>query len=407
VGFIGHNINKWKKHFACRLGVVMVSVIILTACTQVFNQNANATPDRPLDASNPIDPLSETAVISLTLQAPTLVPTIFPTITSSPTVFFTATSTKPPPFLPSFSYKFSNPDVKPENYVSETCNYLEQRWGTEKSQPGTVVVPIMYHSVRNAGKPLIDNTSVSEEYFLETLDHAKALGFETITTEQLVGFLFHNDPIPPRSMILIIDDRRLGVVRDHFMPVLEKYDWTVTMAYITGVPPESEWQELEELYASGQLDIQAHGFLHNGSTYFTEWTEPEMIKQEIDDPVHVIQAHFGKKPLAFIWPGGNFTSPAIAQAHESGYKIGFTAYSRGALMYNWIPLGAEERKMDDPLMVLPRYWSTAAFINLDEAVQISKQAISFAADNQASEYEYYQKYCQGTLPRLTPVLEGN
>ena len=273
------------------------------------------------------------------------------------------------------------------------------RWDPEKSKPGTIVVPVMYHSVRQAGKPVTDPLTVSHEYFISTMNHAKILGFETITVEQLSAFLKNNDPIPPRSMILIIDDRRPGVVRDHFLPVLEENDWTVTLAYITGLANDAEWKTLEQLNSSNRLDVQAHGFLHNGSTYFTEWTKPEVIIQEVYDPIPLIEEHFGKRPTAFIWPGGNFTSDAIAVVHEAGYQIGFTANARGPLMFNWIPLGEPEIEVNDPLMVLPRYWSNSAYINLDDAVEISSQAVVFAEKNRAQEYRWYEAFCRG-YPKL-------
>ena len=86
----------------------------------------------------------------------------------------------------------------------DTCQYLSNRWGEDKSEPGTIVVPVMYHSVRKSGRPLVDEMQVSQEYFEYTMDYAKKMGFETITTEELVGFLYNNEPIPTLSMILII-----------------------------------------------------------------------------------------------------------------------------------------------------------------------------------------------------------
>ena len=54
-------------------------------------------------------------------------------------------------------------------------------------------------------------------------------------------------------------------------------------------------------------------------------------------------------------------------AHQRGCELGFMSYSRGLLLFNWIPLGQEERAVKDPLKVLPRAWSSALNVNLDEA----------------------------------------
>lgn len=331
------------------------------------------------------------------------------TIKSTSTNTSTPTATVTPFEINVFDTRKLLSDVQSTSYIDNQCAYLMTRWESNKSEPGTIVVPVMYHSVRQAGRPVTNPLTVSHEYFISTMNHAKKLGFETITVEQLTGFLKNNDPIPTLSMILIIDDRRPGVVRDHFLPVLEENDWTVTLAYITGLANEWEWQELERLNSENRLDVQAHGFLHNGATYFTEWTEPEVINTEVYNPIPIIEEHFGKRPTAFIWPGGNFTSEAIKVVHEADYQLGFTAYSRGPLMYNWIPLGDPEIKVNDPLMVLPRYWSNTAYIALDDAVEISTQAVAFAEKNRAQEYQWYEAFCQGypELKEITMEEKGN
>jgi peptidoglycan/xylan/chitin deacetylase (PgdA/CDA1 family) len=234
---------------------------------------------------------------------------------------------------------------------------------------------------------------VTQEYFEYTMQYAEQLGFETITTEELIGFLYHNDPIPKYSMILIIDDRRLGVVREHFMNYLDKYDWTVTLAYITGVATELEWMEFDRLNVNNRLDLQAHGFMHNADTYITEHTPNEIIEQELYSPIPIIKEKAGRRPDAFIWPGGNFTAESVQMAREAGYQVGFTVYARGPLMYNWIPLGSSEIKVNDPLLVLPRFWSSSATLNLERAVEISTIAKQFAEENEEQEKIWFQNYC--------------
>jgi hypothetical protein len=316
--------------------------------------------------------------------------TVSPSVTPSPTNNPTPTNT--PNKLANFSYDFRPNEVSAQTYL-DTCEYLANRWGEGKSKPGTIVVPVMYHSVRKSGRPLLDNMQVSQEYFEYTMDYAEKMGFETITTEELIGFLYNNAPIPQLSMILIIDDRRLGVVKEHFMKYLDENDWTVTLAYITGVATDFEWREFDRLNIDNRLDLQAHGFLHNGETYITEFTSVDVIEEELYAPISIIEEHAGRRPSAFIWPGGNFTTESVQMAREAEYEIGFTVYSRGPLMYNWIPLGAEEKKVQDPLLVLPRFWSSSAAINLEKAVEISIQAQEFAEDNKAKEKIWFENYC--------------
>jgi peptidoglycan/xylan/chitin deacetylase (PgdA/CDA1 family) len=323
-------------------------------------------------------------------KTPTLTPSTTPSLTQTPT------QTSTPFSLTNFSFDFRPSEVSAQQYLDQ-CEYLSNRWGEEKSKPGTIVVPIMYHSVRKSGRPLQDEMQVTQEYFEYTMEYAEKLGFETITTEELIGFLYHNEPIPQYSMILIIDDRRLGVVQEHFMKFLDEYDWTVTLAYITGVASEFEWMEFERLNVNNRLDLQAHGFLHNAETYITEFTPKDVIEQELYAPIPIIEEKTGRRPEAFIWPGGNFTTESVQMAREAGYKVGFTVYSRGPIMYNWIPLGTTEKKVGDPLLVLPRFWSSSATINLENAIEISELAQKFAEENKKKEELWFQNYCSDFL----------
>ncbi|HMK09480.1 MAG TPA: polysaccharide deacetylase family protein [Anaerolineales bacterium] len=272
---------------------------------------------------------------------------------------------------------------------------MRKRWDPQGSPPGTVVLPIMYHSIREPDNMLNDNVTVSTEYFQETVALARSLGFETITTAQLAAFLADNAPIPRRSMMLIVDDRRPGVVADYLLPVAQSFDWTVTLGWIIGDTGARLWSTMESLAQSGRLDVQSHGLNHR---YIVEGMSEADMRQEIGGPVPILKKHFGYRPTAFIWPGGNFTAGSVAVAREEGYQLGFTAFSRGPILFNWVPLGEPERAVNDPLMVLPRAWSPAATVNLQQAASVGDQAARFAEEQRAGEAAWYLRSCGGALP---------
>ena len=122
-------------------------------------------------------------------------------------------------------------------------------------------------------------------------------------------------------------------------------------------------------------------------------TPLDQIQNKIWNSTQVLEDHFGVRPIAFIWPGGNFTPLSVQIARQGGDELGFSAYSRGPLLFNRIPLGEEERVVNDPLMVLPRAWSSAVNVNLDEAVKIGEQAAAFAEQNFQKETDWYRIYC--------------
>ena len=127
--------------------------------------------------------------------------------------------------------------------------------------------------------------------------------------------------------------------------------------------------------------------------------------------IDAFKDHFNKVPIAIIWPGGGFSARSIQLARQVGYQLGFTVNARGPLMFDWVPLGDKitpvhgttwqpEGPMNDPLMVLPRYWDTDALKHLDDIVKISQDATAYAQLNQATEQDYYDIVC---APALGPI----
>ncbi|MCJ7695733.1 MAG: polysaccharide deacetylase family protein, partial [Anaerolineaceae bacterium] len=320
---------------------------------------------------------------------PSLTATPVPTATLTPTSTLTPTITPTPWELSSFSPSRLRTGVEGTSYIETTCEYLRSRWDETKSSPGTIVVPIMFHSIAQPRRVIKDNTTISMETFTNFMAYAERSGYETITTDELYDFLTTNAKIPEKSMIMILDDRRPGVT-ELFLPYLEENAWTLTLAWISSQNSDALWSQMEGYSESGYLDVQSHGYNH---IYIQPYITEEQIREEIYKPIDLIAQHFGSAPSAYIWPGGNFSQLASSIAEEAGFKLGFTASSRGPLLYNWIPLGEGEREIDNPLMVLPRFWSTAAFGALDEGIRIGEEARNAADAARESEKLWMQLYC--------------
>jgi peptidoglycan/xylan/chitin deacetylase (PgdA/CDA1 family) len=327
-------------------------------------------------------------------------PSLTPSVTVTQTALPTATQTPIPntPTITPTSWPLERfetdallPGVTPASYIENTCDFLALRWGEDKSSPGTVVVPIMFHSILPPHREVTKNEDITQAYFDHFMITANEMGFETVTTEELAGFLYENARIPEKSMILILDDRR-PATPELFMPYLEENDWTLTLAWpTTDATNDSVWQQMERLAESGRLDVQSHGHDH---IYIQDFTPLEDVQEEIYAPLEVIPEHFGTTPLAMMWPGGNFTAEAIGMAKEAGYRLGFTAFSRGPLLFNWIPLGDVEQTGGNPLFVLPRYWSMGAVYALEHAAAIGEAASAQAEAVREQELRYYALFCE-------------
>jgi len=97
-------------------------------------------------------------------------------------------------------------------------------------------------------------------------------------------------------------------------------------------------------------------------------------------------------------------------ARQYGYRLGFTINPRGPIMYNWVPLADQpdparpaylpEGYVNDPRMVLPRYWPYQVQANLDTVRNIGDDAAAYAEQNKATELEYYDIMCSPTLGQI-------
>jgi peptidoglycan/xylan/chitin deacetylase (PgdA/CDA1 family) len=371
----------------------------ISACSRADHQPVTPTSTFQQPSATLLPPTA-TEAATFTVEAepfPTVSPTPAPpTVTATPT--YPPSPTLHPPPLGIFTHSLLRPYVLPEAYLSDPCEYLRLRWGPGKAKPGSVVVPIMFHGIRAEGKAISegDDISITVEQFNAFVSYAQSQGFATITTQQLRDFLYENSYIPPRSMILIVDDRRPGTVEEYFLPVLQANGWTVTLGWIIADTNDSLWARMENLNLTGLLDVQSHGYLHR---YIVDGMSEETIREEVGASIPIIESHFGKKPITFVWPGGNFIGQSVSIAREVGYQLAFTAYSRGPLMFNWIPQGDPEQAVGDPLMTLPRFWSTDVTLPLDTSIQIGDAAQAAAEAAWPDEAAYYQTHCGGELTR--------
>ncbi len=373
----------------------------------------------PIETPTPNQALTQAfqqALDLATRSIPTATPTITPTV-PTPTPLPSPTPLRTPsPLPPPFTSWVLDKDVIPLTYVQDRCEYLKNRWDPNKSEPGTVVMTIMYHSITKDYNTLSpDGSQVHHSDLIMALEHAHEVGFQTITATQLADFLDTNAKIPKRSLLIIVDDRkRKEYYETHFTPKLEEYGWTITNAWISAKDtPDYLWKENEEVVQAGWVDVQAHGVVHN--IPIGDYSTDEFIRTEFYGSIEAIQLHHNTTPIAFIWPGGGFTKRAVELAVEAGYRLGFTTNPRGPVMYNWIPQAAEknpdhpfwlpEIPAGNPRMTIPRYWSIDAAYRIDDVITIGDDAIAEARKNKAQELEYYDVMCKGRtgeIPTLAP-----
>lgn len=316
------------------------------------------------------------------------------------------TEIRTPPALPNqFITTLLNPLDTPHTYIQDKCQALKLKWDTKNSSPGTVLMPIMFHSITKGTVSAADQISMSD--FKKIMNDLHDMGFEAVDMQQAVDFLYNNAKIPQRSVLLIVDDRKYREYFDKtFKSYNEKWGWKVVNAWISH--PETNqllWAENSALEKEGWVDHQAHGVIHNIN--MNDNSSAEFLSGELQGSIDAMKSHFNKIPVAIIWPGGDFGKKPVEAARQFGYKVGFTINPRGPIMFNWVPLTDSTDPMrpsylpdgpiNDPLFTLPRYWDTDIRSHLDTVRNIGTAASQYAEQNKAIELEYYDIQCASTL----------
>lgn len=367
---------------------------LLAAC-----QPAVTTPDQNLVMTAAI----ETAFAQINA------PTATPQITDTPIP--TATVPRTPPALPgNYQTSFLKPEDLPRSYVTDSCQYLKNKWDSTKSTPGTVVMIIMHHRIdKDATTSNAASTTIAGSELKKLMNDLHELGFQAINMQQMADFMYDNSKIPQRSVLLIVDDRGHPDKYDTwFRPYYEKWGWPIVNAYIgkdIGDPFDNTlWQENAALSTEGWIDYQAHGYFHE--VPISDGSTDDFITAEMNGAITSIQKYFNKTPIAYIWPGGGFSKRAVEIGTQLGYKLGFTVNPRGPVMYNWIPqadtynasnpLAIPETPAGNPLMTLPRYIDINARDNIGTVIAIGDEAMAYAEQNKATELEYYDIVCAPT-----------
>lgn len=333
-----------------------------------------------------------------------------PTATAIPTKtpIPAPTAIRTPPALPAlFTTAHLNQLDIPHTYVADTCQYLFDKWNSNNAAPGTIVMVVMLHGIKQEVADVTANDITAAD-FRRMMNDLKEQGFEAINAPQMADFLDHNAKIPMRSVLLIQDDRRTGQnFNEHFRPFHDQWGWPVVNAWISAEdgPRALSLQDNIALEAEGWVDHQSHGYIHNIN--MSDNSTDEFIKTEFEKSIADLQTNFNKTPVAVIWPGGSFGVRPAQYARQYGYRLGFTINPRGPVMYNWIPLADQadparpsflpEGYVNDPRMVIPRYWPYQVRENLDTVRNIGKEAAAYVEQNKPIELEYYDIMCSPTL----------
>lgn len=215
--------------------------------------------------------------------------------------------------------------------------------------------------------------------FREQLETIRELGLAVIPMADFIAWKNGEKVIPPKSIVITIDDGWKSVYTDAY-PILKEFGYPFTIYlykdYVDGGGKALTSVMVKEMIKNGAT-IGSHStthpypqtvkkFINRGEKEYDQFLDVEM-----SDSKRFLEQKFKKTVLTYAYPGGFFTDEMLRKADQVGYSHLFTVQPGKV-------------KRDSPNNILPRY------IILGNYDKIFEFAINFrdpAADSAAGMVE--------------------
>lgn len=198
-------------------------------------------------------------------------------------------------------------------------------------------VPVLcYHRFGPGNSKMI----MSPVRFAAQLEWLARNGYQVIRLSALEGFLSGQRPLPPKSVVITIDDGYESVHR-HAFPLLKQYGFPATVfAYsdFIGAGDALRWPQMQEMISSGLIDIQSHSKSHRNLVERLPGETDERyranLEAEMQVPRDVIQRRMAGVQMRHIaYPFGDANAPVTEAAQRHGFTLGLTVVPGGNAFY--------------------------------------------------------------------------
>lgn len=188
-------------------------------------------------------------------------------------------------------------------------------------------VPILcYHRFGNGGGKMV----VSPSTFAQQLEWLARNDFHVVRLSQLVDYLKGRQALPRRSVVITIDDGYESVYR-YALPVLRKYGFPATLfiySDFVGARDALDWPQLQELVASGLIDIGAHSKTHRNLlervSGETDAQHRQSIELEARIPREILERRLSVPVRQFAFPYGDADGVVLEVLTRQQYQLAVT-----------------------------------------------------------------------------------
>lgn len=217
-------------------------------------------------------------------------------------------------------------------------------------------VVLMYHRF---GEDRYPSTSVRVSQFEQHLEHLRENDYAVIPLAELLEALEHDRPLPPRAVVITIDDAYRSVYEVAY-PRLKAEGFPFTVFVATepvdqGLPDYMSWAQLREM-ATGGASFANHGASHRSMVRGPggEGGQERLaaVRADVERGRARLEAELEPLRGVFAYPYGEFDEAAAALVAQAGY-VAFGQHS-----------GAVGRLGDR--RALPRFPMAEDFAGIDE-----------------------------------------
>ena len=202
--------------------------------------------------------------------------------------------------------------------------------GVEPDRYQTVTI-LCYHRFGTSPSKM----TVTAANFAAQLDWLSEGGYHVVPLARLVGWLEGREALPPRAVVITIDDGYESVWR-LALPLLRRHGFPATLFVYTdfvGSGGALSWAQLEELAASGLVDVQSHSKSHRDLAERNPDETDAQYRQAIDAEARVPQELLEKRlHLAqrfYAYPYGDASELVLDALARRHVDLGLTVTAGG------------------------------------------------------------------------------
>jgi peptidoglycan/xylan/chitin deacetylase (PgdA/CDA1 family) len=186
----------------------------------------------------------------------------------------------------------------------------------------SVQVPVLtYHRVHSMPAVGQLDLIVDPVNFLAELQALHGAGYHTIHQYQLFDALYKGAPLPPKPIIISVDDGYVDDVRT-ILPDLERLHMVATFFVITGRMTQPGFLTADQIRQLDQagMDVGDHTAHHLDLPMLTS----SELQEEIAGSRQVLQSVVGHAVYFFAYPFGAYNDNVLQAVKAAGFTMAFT-----------------------------------------------------------------------------------